>query len=141
MTPQEIQALINAKIAGQGSAVDVGGALPQILSEILTLAQSGVNAAKLLTIPNFTGAKISAETKEGFCELLGITTQQFDGLISGEYTFVKFPLIDETKTNLVSIIANNKYLYCMEFSTDPDGGSPTACAQMTWDGEFSIIEC
>ena len=39
MTPQEIQALINAKIAGQGSAVDVGGALPQILSWILELAQ------------------------------------------------------------------------------------------------------
>jgi hypothetical protein len=41
MTPQEIQALINAKIAGQGSAVDVGGALPQILSGILEIAQSG----------------------------------------------------------------------------------------------------
>lgn len=41
MTPQEIQALINAKIAGQGSAVDVGGALPQILSGILDLAQAG----------------------------------------------------------------------------------------------------
>jgi len=41
MTPQEIQALINAKIAGQGSAVDVGGALPQILSGILEVAQSG----------------------------------------------------------------------------------------------------
>ena len=38
MTKEEIQALINAKIAGQGSAVDVGGALPAILSEILNLA-------------------------------------------------------------------------------------------------------
>lgn len=45
MTPQEIQALINAKIAGQGSAVDVGGALPQILSGILELAQSGAGSA------------------------------------------------------------------------------------------------
>ena len=36
MSPQEIQALIDAKIAGQGSAVDVGGALPQILSGILS---------------------------------------------------------------------------------------------------------
>lgn len=40
MTQQEIQALINAKIAGQGSAVDVGGALPQILSGILEVAQA-----------------------------------------------------------------------------------------------------
>ena len=38
MSPQEIQALIDAKIAGQGSAVDIGGALPQILSGILELA-------------------------------------------------------------------------------------------------------
>lgn len=40
MTKEEIQALINAKIAGQGSAVDVGGALPAILSEILNIASS-----------------------------------------------------------------------------------------------------
>lgn len=40
MTKQEIQDLINKKIAGQGSAVDVGGALPAILSEILELASA-----------------------------------------------------------------------------------------------------
>lgn len=40
MTKEQIQALINAKIAGQGSAVDVGGALPSILSEILDLASA-----------------------------------------------------------------------------------------------------
>lgn len=43
MTKQEIQALIDAKIAGQGSAVDIGGALPTILSEILNMAASGEN--------------------------------------------------------------------------------------------------
>lgn len=40
MTKEQIQALIDAKIAGQGSAVDVGGALPTILSEILNLASN-----------------------------------------------------------------------------------------------------
>lgn len=44
MNQQQIQALIDAKIAGQGSAVDVGGALPQILSEILELASQGGGA-------------------------------------------------------------------------------------------------
>lgn len=44
MTKEQIQALIDAKIAGQGSAVDVGGALPQILSEILELASQGGGA-------------------------------------------------------------------------------------------------
>jgi len=34
MMQDEIMALINAKIAGQGSAVDIGGALPVILSDL-----------------------------------------------------------------------------------------------------------
>lgn len=37
MTKEELKALIDAKIAGQGSAVDTGGALPAILSGILDL--------------------------------------------------------------------------------------------------------
>ena len=41
MTKEEIKALIDAKIAGQGSAVDVGSALPAILNGILELAASG----------------------------------------------------------------------------------------------------
>lgn len=44
MTKEQIQALIDAKIAGQGSAVDAGGALTQILSEILELASQGGGA-------------------------------------------------------------------------------------------------
>ena len=43
MNKQQIQALIDAKIAGQGSAVDVGGALPTILHEILEAAFAGAN--------------------------------------------------------------------------------------------------
>ena len=43
MNKQEIQALIDSKIAGQGSAVDVGGALPKILHEILEAAFAGEN--------------------------------------------------------------------------------------------------
>ena len=38
MTQSELMALINAKIAGQGSAVDVGGALPAILSALAAAA-------------------------------------------------------------------------------------------------------
>ena len=43
MKKQEIQHLIDTKIAGQGSAVDVGGALPKILHEILEAAFAGAN--------------------------------------------------------------------------------------------------
>lgn len=35
MTTEEIKNLIDQKIAGQGSMVDVGGALPVILKEIV----------------------------------------------------------------------------------------------------------
>ena len=38
MTQNELMALINAKIAGQGSAVDAGGALPAILSALAAAA-------------------------------------------------------------------------------------------------------
>lgn len=38
MTQNDILALIDAKIAGQGSAVDIGGALPAILSAITRAA-------------------------------------------------------------------------------------------------------
>lgn len=41
MTKEQIQALIDAKIAGQGSAIDIGGALPAILGGILELATQG----------------------------------------------------------------------------------------------------
>lgn len=41
MTKEEIRALIEAKIAGQGSAVDVGSALPVILEGILGLIEQG----------------------------------------------------------------------------------------------------
>lgn len=41
MTKDEIKALIDAKITGQGTQVDVGGALPQILKEIIDNSGSG----------------------------------------------------------------------------------------------------
>lgn len=41
-TKEEIQSLIDGKIKGQGSAVDVGGALPEILSELNEIANDAV---------------------------------------------------------------------------------------------------
>lgn len=38
MEKADIQALINTQIAGQGSAVDIGGALPKVLAELLNRA-------------------------------------------------------------------------------------------------------
>ena len=52
MTKAEIQALIDAKIAGQGSATDQGGGLAKILHEILEAAFAGANGiVKLDNLP------------------------------------------------------------------------------------------
>lgn len=47
MTTQEIKDLIASKIAGQGSMVDIGGALPTILKEIVDAIGEGGGGAPL----------------------------------------------------------------------------------------------
>ena len=59
MTKEEIKALIDAKIAGQGSAVDAGSALPAILNGILELAATPP-AKKVIEIMN-TFSQVSIE--------------------------------------------------------------------------------
>lgn len=49
MTKNEIKALVAAKIAGQGTMVDAGGALPTILSEIIELIPSGTLTPLIVT--------------------------------------------------------------------------------------------
>ena len=56
MTQNELLALINAKIAGQGSAVDIGGALPAILSALAAAA----TPIEVDDITALTGAQLDA---------------------------------------------------------------------------------
>ena len=56
MTQSELMALINAKIAGQGSAVDIGGALPVILSALAAAA----TPIEVDDITALTGAQLDA---------------------------------------------------------------------------------
>lgn len=56
MTQSELVALINAKIAGQGSAVDVGDALPAILSA-LAVAAAPIEVDDITAL---TGAQLDA---------------------------------------------------------------------------------
>ena len=56
MTQSELMALINAKIAGQGSAVDIGGALPAILSALAASAAP----IEVNDITALTGAQLDA---------------------------------------------------------------------------------
>lgn len=84
MTKQEIKDLIAAKIAGQGSAVDVGGALPVILNEILdaipetpTVLPAYLEMKVVDMFQNLTASQ-AAET-------FGINMDQFEALIRGKY--------------------------------------------------------
>lgn len=86
MTPQEIQALINAKIAGQGSAVDVGGALPQILSGILELAQAGENAPKPIVITDMPSDGDTLQDVFGY----GLTLEEIEAASQGKRTGVVY---------------------------------------------------
>ena len=88
MTKQQIQALIDAKIAGQGSAVDVGGALPTILHEILEAAFAGANVQSnwdetdsdspqfIQNKPTIPAAQVNADwnATEGVAEILNKPT-------------------------------------------------------------------
>lgn len=125
MTPQEIQSLINEKIAGQGSAVDVGGALPQILSGILELAKTVMDAPKILTIKNFNGASIGPLGKGDFALALGISVEELESFMNGGYPFVKFPDAYNEKTlfNVSSKTAVGEtytYAYLIDFSNADD---------------------
>ena len=48
LTPEQIKTLIDQKIAGQGTMVDVGGALPTILKEIVDMASQGGGSAPIV---------------------------------------------------------------------------------------------
>lgn len=50
MTKEEIKALINAKIAGQGTNVDGGGALATVLNEIIDAIPEGGGGAEPLIV-------------------------------------------------------------------------------------------
>lgn len=61
MTPQEIKELVSKKIAGQGSQVDIGGALAEILNGIIDIAAGGLQAVEITEeITSAEGVEISA---------------------------------------------------------------------------------
>ena len=93
MTPQEIKDLIASKIAGQGSAVDAGSALPEILSEIVGKLDGGSGSgtgAGFLLIPNdmldlAASAPSYIATKTEYADFLGITEDEVDALFDWQY--------------------------------------------------------
>lgn len=84
LTKEQIVALINAKIAGQGSAVDVGGALPAILKGIIDVIPEGGGGSGSLEFVDVVAkpeSYVSFELFVGF----GFTEDVYSKLCSGEY--------------------------------------------------------
>lgn len=85
MTKEEIQALIDAKIEGQGTMVDVGGALPAILSEILNLATQSPEIPHAIQLSDNPSSSMTtaAELAE-----IGLTFSEIEAAARGERTGV-----------------------------------------------------
>lgn len=127
MTKEEIQALINAKIAGQGSAVDTGGALPTILSEILELATTPPeNPLKTITVAELPNSSLTDYTKEQMCTYLDISEAELDALMAGEYAFVNVVENGFTCTRVTMFENNISYMkneWLLTFVYDTKGNS------------------
>ena len=80
--------MINAKIAGQGTMVDVGGALPEILNGILELATAPAPVAPVLEVISTTETDEteSAENALARLQLNGepVTLEALRGLTVGD---------------------------------------------------------
>lgn len=87
MTKDEIKTLVAAKIAGQGSQVDVGGGLPTILNEIIDLIPEGGGGG-------FEPLVVEGSREQGTSEIY-VSGEDFLKIISriksGLPTFVTYP--------------------------------------------------
>lgn len=86
MTLEQIKALISEKIAGQGNQVDIAGALPVILGEIVD------SLAGITSIIEITSGELSPDTdktKEEAAAAFGISLDQVDDFFAGKFAMVK----------------------------------------------------
>ena len=99
--------MIAAKIDGQGSAVDVGSALPSILNGILQLIPDAANPDDVYNALSVSSSKaiFDIESSQGLnhgacCQLLGVTTGELTRILHGKVFQIKF--MDGVLLNLVS---------------------------------------
>lgn len=127
MTKQEIIDKINTGIRGQGSMVDIGGVLADVLTGIVDNITTPVqsdwaesDAEKLSFIQNRGPLYIndwgddggtSERDKDGFCRALEITPDQLDALMALHYTMVKVDSVNYNTGN------NNGHLLVWDYST------------------------
>lgn len=149
MSKEEIKALVAAKIAGQGSAIDAASVLPTILDAIVdaipevTPAPTPAEMLDALTlkstssVPNDFFNKTSTEA----ATLLGITEQQLTDLVAGKYLRVHFIAEDDksAKTLLVNIDAGGKNIYLGFYSPNASYFACITTGDGHWGYEAEIV--
>lgn len=95
MTKEEIKALVAAKIAGQGSAIDAASVLPTILDAIIDIIPSGGNSTQIEMIIG-NGSLFENKTAAEAAEIFGITNKEFERLVTGDYCSAKVKGIAES---------------------------------------------
>lgn len=131
MNKEEIKNLIATAIAGQGSMVDVGGALPKILDAIVDMAGGALSAYVLeQDVPQNTQVEItrnvyaalmnslaiSKKDGQGHTEIIPRADALMFGATSGEYNALQqlvFETIDDSAHtgNISAVFVRGSYPY------------------------------
>lgn len=120
MTKQEIKDLVAAKIAGQGTQVDLGGALPEIINAIVdSMPDSKGGLVVKGTVNGVSGHFIPSEGEPTFEEA-------FSAIEEGINVF-----IDTSNGSISPAVAASKISREIVFSLHPDAGG----GEVTWGGE------
>ena len=97
MTKQEIKELVSKKIAGQGSQVDIGGALAEILNGIIDMA----GAKKEVFVPNLTS--FTNVSKAQAAAQLQISESDLDSLFEADV------ITNPGESGTVTLCSTNRY--------------------------------
>lgn len=97
MTIQEIKELVSKKIAGQGSRVDIGGALAEILNGIIDMA----GEKKEVFVPNLTS--FSNVSKAQAAADLQISESDLDSLFEADVVTATGP------NGTITLCSTNRY--------------------------------
>lgn len=110
MEKGQIKALVAAKIAGQGSQVDVGGGLPTILNEIIDLIPEGGGFEPLVIEGRVVDGDIMIDDPDSYDEAVEKFRQGFP-------VVVRFVAADTITYE--AIIAYDNYLYTKNYNVLP----------------------
>lgn len=136
MTKQEIIDKINAGIRGQGSQVDIGGVLGDILEAILDLT----GAAKTFDTPRFKIESTELLSRDEMAQHLGIDADIMDAIIDGYVPMVENENTRTTSLVITSLSDRARYAYFLSADVYEGPYLLTMSLSRTNDGKYQIQE-